>query len=313
LLVESLRRSGDAPLAVPGFLQPDLAAILTTPERPLFGLRQLEVEWEATSGTLWTHMRFRGRPSYNPDMLIDFRAWQDGIERMFAGRESDLRYLVLGSRFPGVFSLGGDLNQFAGWIRKRDYDALVRYGKACVHILHRNMAGLDLPVVTIGLVQGDALGGGFESVLSFNVIVAEKGAKFGFPENLFGLFPGMGALSLLARRIGTARAETMLLSGATYTAEEMHDMGVVQILAEPGEGTQAVRHYIERHGRRHNGHRAVYRAAREVNPVPLAELERIVEIWAEAALNLRDKDLRVMERLVGAQDRLLGIPAVAAG
>ncbi|HEX2725826.1 MAG TPA: crotonase/enoyl-CoA hydratase family protein [Beijerinckiaceae bacterium] len=313
MLVESFRRPGDAPLAVPGFLQPDLAAILTTPERPLFGLRQLEVDWEAATGTLWTHMRFRGRPSYNPDMLIDFRAWQDGIGRMFAGREPDLRYLVLGSRFPGVFSLGGDLNQFAGWIRKRDYDALVRYGKACVHILHRNMAGLELPVVTIGLVQGDALGGGFESVLSFNVIVAEKGAKFGFPENLFGLFPGMGALSLLARRIGTARAETMLLSGATYTAEEMHDMGVVQILAEPGEGTAAVRHYIERHGRRHNGHRAVYRAAREVNPVPLAELERIVEIWAEAALNLRDKDLRVMERLVAAQDRLLGIPAVAAG
>jgi DSF synthase len=311
LYFESLRRPVDAPLPVPGFIQPDLATILV-PERPLFGLRQLEVEWEEPTGTLWTHMRFRGRPSYNPDLLIDFRAWQDGIERMFAGRETDLRYLVLGSRFPGVFSLGGDLKQFAGWIRKRDYDALVHYGKSCVHILHRNMAGLDLPVVTIGLVQGDALGGGFESVLSFNLIVAEKGAKFGFPENLFGLFPGMGALSLLARRIGTARAEAMLLSGATYTAEEMHELGVVQILAEPGEGAAAVRHYIDRHARRHNGHRAIYRAAREVNPVPLVELERIVEIWAEAALNLRDKDLRVMERLVAAQDRLLGIPAVAA-
>jgi DSF synthase len=211
-----------------------------------------------------------------------------------------------------VFSLGGDLNQFARWIRQRDHEALVRYGKSCVHILHRNMSGLNLPVVTIGLVQGDALGGGFESVLSFNVIVAEKGVKFGFPENLFGLFPGMGAYSLLARRIGTARAEAMLLSGATYTAEEMHELGIVQLLAEPGEGVAAVRHYIDRHGRRHNGHRAVYRAGREVNPVPLAELERIVEIWAEAALNLRDKDLRVMERLVAAQDRLLGIPAVAA-
>lgn len=312
LYLESPRLPFSTSFAAPGFIQPDLAALRPDAERPLFGLRQLEVEWEEASGTLWTHMRFRGRPSYNPDMLIDFRAWQDGIEHMFAGRESDLRYLVLGSRFPGVFSFGGDLNQFARWIRQRDYDALVRYGKACVRILHRNMAGLDLPVVTIGLVQGDALGGGFESVLSFNLLVAEKGAKFGFPENLFGLFPGMGAYSLLARRIGTARAEAMLLSGATYTAEEMHAMGVVQILAEPGDGATAVRHYIERHGRRHNGHRAVYRAAREVNPVPLGELDRIVEIWAEAALNLRDKDLRVMERLVSAQDRLLGVPAVAA-
>jgi DSF synthase len=104
----------------------------------------------------------------------------------------------------------------------------------------------------------------------------------------------------------------MILGGTTYTAEEMHDLGIVQILAEPGQGEQAVRSYIERQGRRHGGHRAIYPAAREVNPVSLEELERIVEIWADAALHLRDKDLRVMERLVAAQDRLLGIPATAA-
>lgn len=315
LYFESVPRPFEAPFSAPGFIQPDLAIavpLARAPERPLFGLRQLEVDWEETSGTLWTHMRFDGRPSYNPDLLIDFHAWQDGIEQMFAGRADDLRYLVLASRFPGVFCFGGDLNRFAGWIRKRDRAALLHYGKSCVRILHRNMNGLNLPVVTIALVEGDALGGGFESALSFNLIVAEKGAKFGFPENLFGLFPGMGAYSLLARRIGAARAEAMILSGTTYTAEEMHDLGVVQILAEPGEGAAAVRHYIERHGRRHSGQRAVYRAAREVNPVSLNELERIVEIWADAALELRDKDLRVMERLVGAQDRLLGIPAAAA-
>ena len=312
---ESLPRPFEAPLPPPNLIQPELAPrppLAKAPERPLFGLRQLEVQWEETSGTLWTHMRFDGRPSYNPDLLLDFQAWQGGIQAMFAGRQDDLRYLVLGSRFPGVFCFGGDLNRFAGWIRRRDRKALVHYGTACVRILHRNMAGLDLPVVTIALVQGDALGGGFESALSFNLIVAEKGAKFGFPENLFGLFPGMGAYSLLARRLGSARAEAMILSGRTYTAEEMHEMGVVQVLAEPGEGAAAVRDYINRHGRRHGGQRAVFRAAREVNPVSLGELERIVEIWADAALQLREKDLRVMERLVGAQDRLLGVPAAAA-
>jgi DSF synthase len=306
-------RSFEAPSSPARSYRPDFSdrTLRRIPERPLFGLRQLEVEWEEPIGTLWTHMRFDGRPSYNPELLIDFRAWQDGTEAMFAS-EDDLRYLVLGSRFPGVFCFGGDLHQFAGWIRRRDRDALVHYGRSCVHILHRNLNGLDLPIVTIALVQGDALGGGFESILSFNLIVAEKGVKFGFPENLFGLFPGMGAYSLLARRLGAARAEAMILSGTTYTAEEMHEMGVVQILAEPGEGLAAVRQYIERHGRRHGGHRAIYRAAREVNPVALEELERIVEIWADAALLLRDKDLRIMERLVAAQDRLLGVPAVAA-
>jgi DSF synthase len=272
--------------------------------RKLFALEQLEVSWEAELGTLWTFMRPRGRPSYNPDLLEDFHAWQRGILAMFGERPSDLRYLLLGSRTPGVFNLGGDLDLFAAKIRERDRDALVAYGRSCVRILHRNMNGLGLPMITIGLAQGDALGGGFESLLSFNVIIAEKGAKFGFPENLFGLFPGMGAYSLLARRIGAAVAEDMILTGRMYTAEEMKEIGLVHVLAEPGHGIEAAREYIDKSKRRHTGRRAVFEAARAVAPVPLAELDRVVEIWADACLELRDRDLKIMQRLVSAQDRL---------
>lgn len=282
------------------------------PSEDLYKLRQLEVTWEERRGALWSFMRPDGRPSYNLGMLEDFHSWQDGIEQTFSERPKDLRYLVLGSRFPGVFSFGGDLNLFVDKIRKRDRGALVQYGRSCVQILHRNMLGLKLPVVTIGLVQGDALGGGFESLLSFNVIIAEKGTKFGLPETLFGLFPGMGAYSFLSRRVGAARAEQMILSGRTYTAEEMHDQGVVHVLAEPGEGIAAVQMYIDRNARRHSGHRAIYRAGLEVNPVSLDELERIVDIWADASLQLGEQELRIMERLVTAQNRLLGVPALAA-
>jgi DSF synthase len=277
----------------------------------LFSLRQLEVTHDKASDTLWTFMKPEGRPSYNPDMLADFHSWQDGITAKFGEDGTDLRYLVLGSRFPGVFSFGGDLRLFAQKIRQRDREALVGYGNSCVEILHRNMGGLGLPIVTIGLVQGDALGGGFESLLSFDVIVAEKGAKFGFPEILFGLFPGMGAFSFLARRIGSNKAQELILSGKTYSAEEMHAMGVVHILVEPGQGEQAVRDYIARSSRRHNGHRAIYQAAREVDRISLLELRKIVSIWADAALKLREQDLKVMERLVSAQDRL-GVASAAA-
>ena len=108
---------------------------------------------------------------------------------------------------------------------QRDRAALLRYGRACINILYRNMVGLNLPMITIGLVQGDALGGGFESLLSFNVIVAEKGARFGLPETVFGLFPGMGAHAFLTRRLGAAQAERMILTGGIYTAEEMYALG----------------------------------------------------------------------------------------
>ena len=270
----------------------------------LFSLEQLEVTWEEQTGALWTFMRPRGRPSYNPDLLEDFHAWQRGIVAAFEHRPSELKYLLLGSRTPGVFNLGGDLDLFAAKIRARDRQALVTYGESCVRILHRNMNTLGLPMITIGLAQGDALGGGFESLLSFNVIIAERTAKFGFPESLFGLFPGMGAYSLVARRVGGAFAEEMMLSGRCYSAEEMKEVGLVHVLAEPGQGVAAARDYIQRNKRRHAGARAVFQAGREVNPVPLDELDRIVQIWADACLQLSDRDLKGMQRLVNAQDRL---------
>lgn len=272
--------------------------------RQLFELEQLEVTWDDPTGALWTFMRPRGRPSYNLDLLEDFHAWQRGIVAAFEHRPNDLRFLLLGSRTPGVFNLGGDLDLFAAKIRAGDRQALVEYGESCVRILHRNMNCLGFPMVTIGLAQGDALGGGFESLLSFNVIIAERGAKFGFPENIFGLFPGMGAYSLVARRVGAALAEEMMLNGRIYTAEEMKDAGLVHVLAEPGQGIAEAREFIQRSKRRHIGSRSIYQIGREVNPVTLDELDRIVQVWADACLQLRDRDLKVMQRLVTAQNRL---------
>ena len=277
-------------------------------ERPagtrLFDLGQLDVRWEAARGTLWTYMTPVDRPNFNRPMLRDFQRWQAEIGREFADPAEGLKFLVLGSRFPGVFSLGGDLQLFAGFISAGDRDGLVRYGRDCVSILHNNLRRLELPVVTVALVQGDALGGGFEAALSFNVIVAEKGVKFGLPEIGFGLFPGMGAHSLLARKIGLAAAEEMMLTNRLYTAEEMHEMGLVHVVAERGAGEEAVRNYIAKTGRRQVAHRGIYHASSLADPVTLEELNAIVEVWADTALCLSDSDLKFMRRLSEAQIRL---------
>ena len=290
---------------IAGFFTPApvAPAARPAPRTALFNLRQLDVSWDAERSTLWTFMNPVGRPCFNPSMLEDFRTWQSEIRATFDGGRA-LRFLVLGSRFPGVFGLGGDLDMFADRIRDRDRAALVDYGRACVRILYDNMVGLDLPLVTVGLVQGDALGGGFEALLSFNVVVAERGARFGLPESTFGLFPGMGAHCFLARRLGSAQAERMILGGRIFSAEEMFDLGIVHVLAEPGEGEAAVRAYIRQHGRRHGGDYGVYRASRQVNPITLDELERIVDVWADSALELREHDIKLMRRLASAQVRL---------
>ncbi len=270
----------------------------------LFDLGQLDVQWDEDNRALWTFMTPEGRPSFNLQMLRDFEIWQSEIARLYGNRDETLRYLILGSRFPGVWNFGGDLGLFAKYIRNRDRQGLVDYGRACTNILHRNMKCLGLPMVTIGLVQGQALGGGFEALLSFNVIIAEESAKFGLPEIAFGLFPGMGAHALLARRIGFARAEEMILSGKTYSAGELHALGLVHQVVPNGQGEDAVLDYIKVNGRRHAGNSAVFKASRKVMPVTLDELNSIVEIWADTALKLQESDLRLMERLVRAQSKL---------
>ena len=64
------------------------------------------------------------------------------------------------------------------------------------------MTNFGLPIVTISLVRGNALGGGFEIALSGDVIIAERSAMMGFPEILFNCFPGMGAFQTLSSRVG---------------------------------------------------------------------------------------------------------------
>jgi DSF synthase len=280
---------------------------LALPER-LFNLAQLDCLYEEDAATLWTFMRPTGRPSFNPAMLADFTKWQEDIATAFGPTGVPLDFLVLGSRVPGVFCYGGDLDLFGALIRAGDRAGLIRYGRACVEILHRNMACLDLPLITIGLVQGEALGGGWEALMSFNVVIAERGVKFGLPEIKFNLFPGMGAHAILSRKVGAAMAERMIHSGEDYTAEQLHALGLVQVLAEPGEGVAAVRDYISKQRKRLAGHVGSHRAMRMAKPVTLDELVAIVTEWADTALKLSDADLKMMRWIVNRQ-RQYELPA----
>lgn len=276
---------------------------LAVPEE-LLKLKELDVLYDDELQTLWTYMRPAGRPAFNPTMLHDFETWQRLIGAHFGPDKVPLRFLVLGSRSPGVFCFGGDLELFQRLIRDGNRRALREYGYRCVEILYRNIYALDVPMLTIGLVEGAALGGGFEALLSFDYIVAERGATFGLPEIMFGLFPGMGAHAFLSRKLGTAMADRLIVSNETYTAEQMYEMGIVHRLAEPGEGLAACRDFIQKSERKHAGLVAARKAMKISAGLSLEELKRIVDLWATTALKLREQDLKVMSRLAAAQARL---------
>jgi DSF synthase len=281
----------------------DSARHLAIPEH-LFKLEELDILYESSSETLWTYMHPAERPSFSLTMLSNFYDWQRLIGEGFGPGKVPLSYVVLASRTPGVFSLGGDLELFQGLIRAQNREGLIAYGNRCVEILDRIMRAFEQPLITIGLVQDAALGGGFEAVLAYDKIIAERGSTFGLPEVIFGLFPGMGAHSILSRKLGTAMADRLILSNEIYTAEQMYDLGIVHQLAEPGEGLKACREFIEKSQRRHSGMVRAHEAMRISAPVPLDEMKRIVDLWADAALELREQDLKVMSRLARAQAKL---------
>jgi len=270
---------------------------------------QLRAHFDKDTRAAWSRWSPAPRPCFNPSLLANIRAYYDflgasGGRIDCMGEEHPIEYVVLASAIPGVFSLGGDLELFKQLIDVRDRQGLLRYGRACIDVLYRNYIGHELPVTTISLVQGACLGGGFEAALSSDVIVAEKNARFGFPEILFNMFPGMGAYSFLERRIGQRGAEELIASGKIYSAEEMAAQGVVDLVAENGNGEAEVAALIRRRGRSRNGLAGLAAARRRVHRIEFSELLDIVQIWVDSALRLSSRDLKLMQRLVARQNGL---------
>ena len=270
---------------------------------------QLSVKYDPEVRAVWYTIKPKGRPCFNLDLLAELRRFQGLIREAFRapgqGQTIPVQYLVLASGTPGVFNLGGDLELFAELIKNQDRDGLLHYATACIDVLHPNAVNFELPLTTVSLVQGDALGGGFEAALSSHVVIAERSAKFVLPEILFNLIPGMGAYSFLIRRTSPAITRRIITSGETLSAQDMFDLGLVDVVVADGEGKQAVKKFIHEHERRRNSHNALNQIQRMMGPVTYDELMAITRIWVDTALQLSDRDLRMIQHLIRAQNRRL--------
>lgn len=261
----------------------------------------LEIKQDEELNMAWYYMQAKPRPCFSSQLVHEIQDWFKSLVDDAMPVASRPDYVVMASQVPGVFNLGGDLHLFSKLIQTGDKAGLLEYAVTCNDILYRNHTGHDADITTIALVQGDALGGGFEAAISSEVLIAERSAKMGLPDILFNLFPGAGAYSILARKIGASMAEKLVLSGRLYTAEEMFDMGIVDILAEDGQGEAKLYDYIKKEQRVRNGYRGFRQAKRLYNPLTRDELMQGAEIWVETAFKLEAKDLRMMDRLVARQ------------
>jgi DSF synthase len=271
---------------------------------------QLRAYYQKDLGALWSRWNPSPRPCLNPQLLSDLLGYCDFLRESDAritwdGESHPIEYVVIASDVPGVFNLGGDLDLFIRHIEAKDREGLLSYGRACVDVQYRNYVSHDLPVSTVALVQGECLGGGFEGALSSEIIVAEKSARFGFPEVLFNMFPGMGAYSFLSRRVGDKAASELIGSGRIYSADDMLAMGVIDAVAEDGKGEAEVASLIKRRSRSRNGLAGLAAVRRRVAPVDYSELMDVVRIWVDTAMRLNTRDIKLMQKLVSRQNELL--------
>ncbi|MET0290258.1 MAG: crotonase/enoyl-CoA hydratase family protein [Pseudoxanthomonas sp.] len=267
----------------------------------------IQVESNLSGDAHWMYMHANAapgvRPCFHSQMLDDVLSFMSSIRRPALQRKNgELRHLVVASA-ASAFNLGGDLNLFARLIRENNRELLLSYARRCIDGVHDLHAGLGGDVRTIALLEGDALGGGLEIALSCHTIVAEEGIEMGLPEVLFGLFPGMGAYSFLCKRVSPQVAEKLILDGRLYSSEEMYKLGVVDILVPKGQGRQAVRELIHRQQRASHAHLALNACRNLAQPVSYDELMAITEVWVDSALALGDRSLKMMDRIVRAQER----------
>ncbi len=260
---------------------------------------QLAAYYEEDRRTMWMLLRAEPRPCFNHALIEEI------MNLSYAAQRSGLPidFWVTGSLVPSMFNTGGDLSFFVDAIKNGRRETLRSYARACVDCIHAAARGFDTGAVTMAMIEGSALGGGFEAALAHHFILAQNTARMGFPEIAFNLFPGMGGYSLVARRAGMKLAEELICEGESHTAEWFEQRGLVDRLFQPGDGYRTTRTLIDTLKPKLNGVRAMLKARQRVLQLTRAELMDITEDWVDFAFTLEAKDLAYMERLVQLQNR----------
>ncbi len=271
--------------------------------------KHINYEFEEDDGLLWVYLDAYPRPCVTPQLVDDIRTLHRTIEVNrgnfpTANGMQEVKYHILDSHTDGVFSLGGDLAYFLECLKSKDKVALTNYARNCINAIYPIMVNFNQQLVTISLVRGSALGGGFEIALSGDVIIAERSAQLGFPEILFNTFPGMGAYQSLSSRIGLQQASKLIASGKLYPAEELYDMGVIDVLVDDNCGEEAVYSYVHNHKKHWKGHMAMQAVT---NRLKAYDYQEIMDIccndWVESVFDMSDRDMRTVERLLRSQAR----------
>jgi enoyl-CoA hydratase len=194
--------------------------------------------------------------------------------------QGEAHALIIYSDLKTGFCAGADLRELYQRSQAMEKLAAAKGVRDFLERIHRVLNLIDAaPLTTIAAVHGVTFGGGFELALACDLIIADKMARFCFPELRLGLIPGFGGIPRLKRDLGNAIVRDLLLTGRSINATKAQQIGLVSQVVSEGEALRAARGTAAQLGK---FDRATAAAAKKfIKPIPHDELRQEIDMFCE--------------------------------
>ena len=209
-------------------------------------------------------------------MLDDLEGFVSSLPEL----ESKASAIIFYSKQKAGFSAGADLRELYEQARKMQVSSAAKGVREFLERIHAALNRLDTsPLTTIAAVHGVCFGGGFELALVCDLIIADKMARFCFPELRLGLIPGFGGIPRLKRDVSNAVVRDLLLTGRSINATKALSAGLVSQVAAEGEALRLARSTAAQTTKFDRA--AAAAAKRFIKALPAEELRREIDIFCE--------------------------------
>src|SRR4051812_23207015 len=259
------------------------------------------ISWELVEGVVELALH---RPPANEIGSVTLKELERFAEALSL-LQGDAAALIIYSQLPSGFSAGADLRELYEKSQSMRPADRVRGVREFLERIHAAFNAIDASsLTTIAAVHGVTFGGGFELALTCDLIIADKMARFCFPELRLGLIPGFGGIPRLKRDLGNAVVRDLLLTGRSINASKALATGLVSQVCGEGEALRVARASAQQIGKFDRATSAS--AKRFLKPIPREELRREIDVFCE--LFLRPKVMEALGKFVNSTDPMPYLP-----
>ncbi|MGO8795870.1 MAG: enoyl-CoA hydratase/isomerase family protein [Candidatus Sulfotelmatobacter sp.] len=234
------------------------------------------LSWTLADGVIELALHRAPLNELGSESLAELEQFATALQLM----QVDAHALIIYSQIDSGFCAGADLRELYQRSQRMEKAQAMKGVRDFLERIHRVLNLIDsLPLTTIAAVHGVTFGGGFELALTCDLMIADKMARFCFPELRLGLIPGFGGIPRLTRDLGNAVVRDLLLTGRSMNATKAQQIGLVSQVVAEGEALRAARATAAQL-KKFDKHTAAA-AKMFIKPIPHVELRREIDIFCE--------------------------------